>query len=431
MINNKILMFLVAVSFYIFFFSLPSVQAADVTLTIGNGSGFPGTPANQVEVSMDNPNNSVNSLQLDIADVDDYLICTGCTRDEVRVPYGFICIAQELSGGACRILMFYIQSDHDIEAGAGAIFTIAYAVNGNAPAGECRGLTLEEAKVLDANKNLLDAASVPGQFCFNVCADSGECDDGNACTNETCETDQCIHTCNALGGDDPCCADPTCGSYPVCIDPLDADRDGIPDSRDNCPNIPDDQTNSDHDSRGDACDNCPRVKNEDQADSDADGIGDACDYELLCGDVWPQAPAPGMIGCGDGVVDIFDIVEINDIMLGLKVPSECQSVRGDVPTAGSPPHCDIPGGINCERDNDIDIFDTLVVIDKILDKDNCINYCLCGIDTDADGIADDQDTCPLHPNSPILGICVGVGARGEKLVLVKKNVEQVVLLLAV
>ena len=404
--NNKILTVLFAASFCFMVFSPSSIRAADVTLTIGNGSGFPGAQDNQVEVSMNNPNNSVSSLQLDITDADNYLICAGCTRDEVRAPY-FNCIAQELSGGACRVVMFYIQPGQAIEAGAGAIFTIDYAINGNAPAGECRGLTLAEAKVLDANKNLLEDASVPGQFCFNVCTASSECDDGNACTNDTCETGQCVYACNAPGGDDPCCADPACAAYPVCIDPLDADQDGIPDSGDNCPNIPNaDQTNSDTDSRGDACDNCPSVKNEDQADSDADGVGDACDYGLICGDVWPQVPAPGMIGCGDGVVDIFDMVEIIDIILEDEVPSGCQMARGDVPN-GLPPYCgNPPGEPNCERDGDIDVFDFLTVTDMTLGKAGCINYCLCGIDTDADGISDDQDTCPLHPNSPILGICL-------------------------
>jgi hypothetical protein len=395
-------------------FSPSSIRAADVTLTIGNGSGFPGAQDNQVEVSMNNPGNSVSSLQLDITDADNYLICTGCTRDEVRAP-NFNCAVQEQSGGECRVVMFHQNPAQNIDPGAGAIFTIDYAVNGNAPSGDCRGLTLAEVKVLDADKNLLDTASVPGEFCFSVCTASGECDDGNVCTNDTCETGQCVYACNAPTVNDPCCADPACASYPVCINPLDDDQDGIPDSGDNCPNAPNaDQTNSDADSHGDACDNCPSVKNEDQADADADGIGDGCDYGLLCGDVWPQAPGPGMIGCGDGVVNIFDIVEMIDIILEYEVPSECQLARGDVPM-GLPPYCGSPPGTpNCEGDSDIDIFDTLVVIDRTLNKYNCIDYCLCGIDTDADGISDDEDTCPLHPNSPVLGICVGVGSPWGK-----------------
>lgn len=65
----------------------------------------------------------------------------------------------------------------------------------------------------------------------------------------------------------------------------DADGDGIPDGRDNCPADANSfQTNSDAggpppsgDSHGDACDNCVNVTNEDQADGDQDGVGTACD----------------------------------------------------------------------------------------------------------------------------------------------------------
>jgi hypothetical protein len=55
------------------------------------------------------------------------------------------------------------------------------------------------------------------------------------------------------------------------------DNDGLPNGMDNCPNQPNDQTDSDSDGHGDVCDNCPEVENPTQADSDMDGIGDACD----------------------------------------------------------------------------------------------------------------------------------------------------------
>jgi hypothetical protein len=76
----------------------------------------------------------------------------------------------------------------------------------------------------------------------------------------------------------------------ICAPP-DADRDGIPDARDNCPNVPNPaQVDTDADGEGDACDpdddndgvadptdNCVLVPNADQSDVDGDGIGDACD----------------------------------------------------------------------------------------------------------------------------------------------------------
>lgn len=59
----------------------------------------------------------------------------------------------------------------------------------------------------------------------------------------------------------------------------DADRDGVPDSCDNCPSVPNaDQDPKDGDKDGipDACDNCKTVPNPNQKDSLGNGIGDAC-----------------------------------------------------------------------------------------------------------------------------------------------------------
>ena len=81
--------------------------------------------------------------------------------------------------------------------------------------------------------------------------------------------------------------------------PADADSDGVADSSDNCPSVPNaEQTDSDQDGTGDACDttpfppsdrdndgiadeddNCPFTYNSDQLDTDGDGAGDACDSD--------------------------------------------------------------------------------------------------------------------------------------------------------
>ncbi|MCX5904777.1 MAG: thrombospondin type 3 repeat-containing protein, partial [Proteobacteria bacterium] len=101
--------------------------------------------------------------------------------------------------------------------------------------------------------------------------------------------------------------------------PLDADNDGIPDGKDNCPAKPNgpnlgtcsstsdnpgitcssdtdcvvgsavnglcikDQRDSDNDGHGDVCDNCPTVCNSQQLDADQDGLGDVCDPDPGCG----------------------------------------------------------------------------------------------------------------------------------------------------
>ncbi len=60
--------------------------------------------------------------------------------------------------------------------------------------------------------------------------------------------------------------------------PTDLDKDGVVDTRDNCPSDANhDQADWDADGLGDVCDICPRASNHDQKDADGDGVGDACD----------------------------------------------------------------------------------------------------------------------------------------------------------
>jgi hypothetical protein len=67
---------------------------------------------------------------------------------------------------------------------------------------------------------------------------------------------------------------------------FDHDGDGLLDSEDNCPTVPNpSQADSDGDGVGDACDDCPLVANTQGVDFDGDGIGDACDpHPIAAGD---------------------------------------------------------------------------------------------------------------------------------------------------
>jgi cysteine-rich repeat protein len=100
--------------------------------------------------------------------------------------------------------------------------------------------------------------------------------DGLFCTDDSCDegTDSIVNVpddakCNDF---DPCTAD-SCDAVTGCaFDPIigcvDTDGDGVADSEDNCPNVP----------------------NANQADSNGNGVGDACETILV-----PATPAAGLL----------------------------------------------------------------------------------------------------------------------------------------
>ena len=68
---------------------------------------------------------------------------------------------------------------------------------------------------------------------------------------------------------------------PSPLTPRDADGDGVPDYRDNCPAVANQgQSDGDQDGVGNACDNCPVDSNPDQSDIDGNRLGDACDPDI-------------------------------------------------------------------------------------------------------------------------------------------------------
>jgi hypothetical protein len=98
--------------------------------------------------------------------------------------------------------------------------------------------------------------------------------------------------------------------------------------------------------------------------------GTVCPY--LCGDVCPpDDPLVTGWNCGDGVIDIFDVMCAVDFALTATTPDECQLQRADVP-AGTPPNCSAPDG-------EISIMDVLVLIDMSLMRQDCCTFYYTGI----------------------------------------------------
>lgn len=145
-------------------FSLPLSQAADITLTVGDGSGSPGSGDNQVTVSLENQNDKVKGVQMDICDEGDYLSCSECEVTERST--GLICETNEVDG-CCRVLLISLSGDL-IEEGTGSIFTLEYNVSEEAPVGDCIDLSLEKEKVSGESGEISpeEVAVESGKFCF-------------------------------------------------------------------------------------------------------------------------------------------------------------------------------------------------------------------------------------------------------------------------
>jgi hypothetical protein len=143
--------------------SLAQSQGGAATLTVGDGSGAPGSQGNQITVSLTN-DVSVGGMQLEICDEDDVMVCAGC-QVQGRAS-GFLCDTNEQSEGCCAIILVDVTGGGFAE-GAGPIFSLDYTVAENAPAGECKGLDAQEVKIGDNNQQPLDVTSEPGEFCFS------------------------------------------------------------------------------------------------------------------------------------------------------------------------------------------------------------------------------------------------------------------------
>jgi len=110
--------------------SFLSLSQAEITLTIGNGAGYPGSEGNQVDISLDNQDDEVGGVQIDICDVDDYLSCTECNLTERTVDFTCLCYEQK---NGCAGVVLYSPTCNFIDKDTGPIFSISYNVSEEAP----------------------------------------------------------------------------------------------------------------------------------------------------------------------------------------------------------------------------------------------------------------------------------------------------------
>ncbi len=202
--------------------------------------------------------------------------------------------------------------------------------------------------------------------------------------------------------------------------PIDADRDGKPDDRDNCPQVSNaDQADLDGDGLGDACDgdddgdnifdeddNCPRLANTDQPDVDKDGQGDVCDTDDDNDGVHDITDNCALVANsnqgdrdGDGQGDLCDGDDDGDGLTDDR--DNCPQVSN----AGQADMDDDGQGDVCDEDDDGDGADDAVdncptdVNANQADRDGDGRGDLCDPDDDGDGLIDTRDNCPFAANA--------------------------------
>ena len=183
---------------------------------------------------------------------------------------------------------------------------------------------------------------------------------------------------------------------PVAPAPLDSDNDGIPDSRDNCPN----------------------TTNADQRDSDGDGVGDACEDSTSPSPSMTASESPSPSESPSESVSPSESPSTSESASGSPSPSESapppdrdgDEIPDDVdncPDTPNPGQANADGdtfGDACEPDFDddgvADDTDNCRTVDNPaqVDRDRDGTGDACEGDTDGDGVIDDDDNCISEPN---------------------------------
>jgi hypothetical protein len=179
----------------------------------------------------------------------------------------------------------------------------------------------------------------------------------------------------------------------ICV--VDTDEDGFPDEEDNCPDVPNDQSDVNGDGIGDACqpddadgdgwppgeDNCPDDANPSQNDANLDGIGDVCQPGDSEGDGWPDAE--------DNCPTVPNTAQIDEDADGLG--NLCDNCDEDPNPDQADANQDGVGDACQTFDDDQDGFP--------VGEDNCPEAANRGqVDTDLDGVGNACDSCRFAAN---------------------------------
>lgn len=294
------------------------------------------------------------------------------------------------------------------------------------------------------------------------CASDADCGANDACIDGLCLEQGSLCSIDAecaIGLVCSCGMDCACVVPPA--PPQDTDGDGIIDEQDNCPRaVNSDQADTDNNGVGDACepdplecmtdadcfvgevcanntciqdnthgdtdgdgivdaqDNCPMTPNSDQADADNDGVGDACDQEpVACTDntdcrsievcvdgacVPEPTPMPACSvdsDCADGEVCLRGECHANPQP---SCSSDADCAQGEGCIDGACMACGIDhdgdGMIDCQLPSNTCSTDADCAAGELCVNGAC-EYDNTQGDTDGDGVIDEQDNCPMTPNS--------------------------------
>lgn len=158
-------------------FITPFSHAQHVSVTIGSGSGAPGSKNNPVVVTLDN-SIRLKGFQLAIKDNKDYLTAVG--GGAIGRTTGLDLEIHEQTYGWTILHFYSFFGGKIIEEGSGPVATINFDVKRSAPPGECIALRVLEkgrdttSKYQDEDGGSFPIASVPGRFCFTEASEDDD-----------------------------------------------------------------------------------------------------------------------------------------------------------------------------------------------------------------------------------------------------------------